>query len=178
MLRSAAARIVLPLLLLPAAGLAQETEPRVRPSQHGTVSQTVDSTTITIDYDRPVARGRELFGRLIPWGETWTPGANWATTIAFDRAVTVAGHAVAAGTYSIWTVPGADEWTFILSTRERVFHRSYPAGEDLLRFPVKPTEGAHMETLAYYFPVVAEDSTVLHLHWGTTIVPVAIRVSH
>jgi Protein of unknown function (DUF2911) len=167
---------VLSFLLAPAALAAQEREPRVKPSQHGTVSQTVDQTTITIAYDRPVARGRELFGGIVPWGHAWTPGANWATTIEFDRDVTVEGHAVPAGSYSIWTIPGADEWTFILSKRDRVFHTRYPKGQDLVRFTVRPIAGEHMETLAWYFPVVAADHAVLHLHWGTTVVAVAIGV--
>jgi hypothetical protein len=58
-----------------------------------------------------------------------------------------------------------------------VFHNRYPEGQDLVRFPVHPLEGAHMEALAFYFPIVAADHTVLHLHWGTTVVPVTIRVS-
>src|SRR6185503_1175174 len=52
-----------------------------RPSQLGSVTQQINQTKVTIDYSRPVARGRALFGELVPWGKIWTPGANDATTI-------------------------------------------------------------------------------------------------
>ena len=63
----------------------------VKPSQSGSVSQTVANTEITVTYDRPVARGRELFGGIVPYGEIWNPGANDATAIALSRAITING---------------------------------------------------------------------------------------
>jgi hypothetical protein len=150
-------------------------ESRVKPSQTGTVSQEVGNTKISITYDRPVARGRELFGSLVKWGDTWTPGANWATTIDFSKDVTVQGQPLSEGTYSIWSIPQENEWTLIFSKQKRAFHTRYPAGEDALRVQLKPTTGEHMETLSYYFPVVGPDSTILRIHWGTTVVPVTIR---
>lgn len=150
---------------------------RPKPSQTGTVSQEVGSAKISITYDRPVARGRELFGALVKWGELWTPGANWATTIELSEAVTVEGQTLPKGKYSIWSIPGETQWTLIFSKKERVFHTRYPEGEDALRVNVQATTGSHMETLAWYFPVVGPDSTVLQLHWGTTIVPLTIKLA-
>jgi len=151
---------------------------RVPASQHGSVTQRVGNTDIAVTYNRPVARGRRLFGDLVRWGHIWHPGADSATTIAFSRAVTIAGHDVPAGRYTLWTIPEEPPkpWTLILSRGVDVWHTQYP-GEalDLLRISVAPEQGAHMEVLAFYFPIVAPDSTVLRLHWGTTIVPITIR---
>lgn len=97
--------------------------------------------------------------------------------MGFSRDVRIEGQPLARGEYSLWLVPHeAGPWSVIFSKAARVFHQPYP-GEalDALRVDVTPEVGAHMETLAYYFPVVARDSTVLRLHWGTTVVPIRIR---
>ena len=78
----------------------------VKPSQHGSVMQQIADATITIEYDRPVTRGRELFGALVPYDRVWCPGANECTTIALSRDVKLNGQAVAAGTYTLWAKPG------------------------------------------------------------------------
>ena len=84
---------------------------QVQASQSGSVSQTIANTELTITYDRPVARGRALFGGIVPYGEIWNPGANDATAITLSRAVTINGHRLDAGKYSIWAIPGEREWT-------------------------------------------------------------------
>src|SRR5438046_9965045 len=67
-------------------------------------------------------------------------------------------------------------WTVILSRGVDVWHTQYPGESlDALRISVVPEQGDHMEVLAFYFPIVTSDSTVLRLHWGTTIVPITIR---
>ena len=148
-------------------------------SQHGSVAQRVSHTNIAIEYNRPVARGRALFGTLVKWDTIWHPGADSATWISFDKDVTFEGKALARGEYSIWLIPRENTpWTLILSSASRVFHSPYPGAQhDVLRVDVAPEKGAHMEALAYYFPVVARDSVVLRMHWGETILPMRIRVS-
>jgi hypothetical protein len=145
-------------------------------SQHGSVSQHVGATVITIEYNRPVARGRDLFGALVPWGRVWTPGADYATTIELSTAVQVEGQALHAGTFSLWTEPQQDRWTVIFNRVQPVFHTRYPAGQDVLRVTTTPREGMHMETLAFYFPKVDGKHAELVLHWGKTIVPLQIEV--
>jgi hypothetical protein len=154
---------------------------QTRASQHATVTQRVGETTISVEYDRPVARGRTLFGDggVIHWGDKWTPGANWATTIEVDADVRIDGQPLPKGKYSIWLVPAAAPapWTMIFSKSARRFHTRPPGSEDdQLRVAVKPEQGMHMETLAWYFPLVAPDATTLRLHWGTTFVPIEIGV--
>jgi hypothetical protein len=153
----------------------QETPP-VRLSQHGSVSQHVGGTTITIEYNRPVARGRDLFGALVPWGRVWCPGADTCTSIEISTEVKVAGQPLAAGSYSLWAEPQREQWTIIFNKSTPVFHTRYPAGQDALRVQATPKSGPHMETLAFYFPVVDGKHAELDLHWGTTIVPLAIDV--
>lgn len=161
----------------PAAG-AQEGIPF---SQHGTVSQRVAYTDIAISYNRPVARGRALFGGVVRWGRIWNPGADSATTIWFSRDVTLEGQQLSAGSYTMWIIPqpAPEPWTVVFSRAVHVLHTPYPGEQqDALRVTVAPEPGEHMEVLAFYFPVVAPDSAVLRMHWGTTIVPLRIRVDN
>ncbi len=149
-------------------------------SQHGSVTQRVGITDIGISYNRPVARGRELFGSggIVHWGRVWHPGADSATTISFSRDVSIAGQPLTAGRYTLWTIPAEppQPWTVIFSRALGVWHTPYPGeSSDVLRVTVASEQGAHMEALAYYFPVVTPDSALLRLHWGTTIVPLWIR---
>jgi uncharacterized Zn-binding protein involved in type VI secretion len=147
-----------------------------RPSQHGSVSQQVANTTITIEYNRPVARGRTLFGSLVPYGRVWCPGADSCTTIQVSTDVKINGQALARGTYSLWAEPQPDRWTVIFNSAQPVFHTRYPADQDVLRVQVAPRQGSQMETLAFYFPVVDANHAELVLHWGTVVVPLSIDV--
>jgi hypothetical protein len=151
--------------------------PRPRPSQHGTVSQEVALTTITVGYDRPVARGRTLYGGIIDWDAVATPGANRATWVEFSTPVTFAGVAVPAGRYGLWHIPHATEpWDLILVREWDTHHSFFPVESEVARVRVRPEQGEPMETLAFYFPVVADYETVLRLHWGTTVLPLRIEV--
>ena len=151
-----------------------------RASEHGAVSQKVDGTTISVEYDRPVARGRDpLFGKVVRWGHTWTPGANNSTTLEVDKDVRINGGALPKGKYSVWMIPReAEAWTVIFHRNAKLFHTQRPSERDeQLRFDVPPEQGAHMETLAWYFPVVGPERTTLRMHWGTTVIPMTIDVS-
>jgi len=149
----------------------------VQASQSGSVSQTISTTQVTITYDRPVARGRELFGGIVAYGEVWNPGANDATKVSVNRPVTVNGMSLPAGDYSIWAIPDPDEWTVIFNRAADVYHEPYPGEEhEELRLTVAPQTGQHMETLTFYFPAVEKKDAELRLHWGETIVPLQITV--
>jgi hypothetical protein len=147
-----------------------------KPSQHGSVSQRIADTTITIEYNRPVARGRELFGKLVPFGRIWCPCADDATTIELSTGIRIEGQELPAGKYSVWTEPQPDTWTVIFNKNANVWHTRYPQGHDALRLQVPPRSGSHMETLAFYFPVVNGRKAELVLHWGTVVVPMGIEV--
>jgi hypothetical protein len=148
-------------------------------SQHGTVSQRVGATDILVEYNRPTARGRTLFGPggVIRPGRIWHPGADSATRISLSRDVELEGHPLRAGRYTLWILTAESGlWTLIVSRAADVNHAPYPGEEhEALRVTVVTETGNHMDALAYYFPVVTPDSAVLRLHWGATIVPIRIR---
>ena len=148
-------------------------------SQHGSVSQHIQGTEVTISYNRPVARGRALFGGLVAWNRIWHPGADSATTISFSKDVTIDGQPLKAGRYSLWTIPEESKpWTVIFNRGVGGWHTNYPGeAQDALRLTVTAETGPHIETLTYYFPLVDADSAVLRLQWGTTIVPLKIKAN-
>ena len=149
-------------------------------SQRSTLTQSVAHTDITVTYGRPIARGRELFGQLVPWDSIWHPGADSATRISFTHDVLLEGRPVKAGQYSVWLVPREHAaWTFILNRQARAFHKPYPgADKDVLRVDVMPESVSHMESMAIYFPVVRRDSAVMRIHWGTTSVPLRLTAPY
>jgi hypothetical protein len=149
-------------------------------SQRGSVTQNVALTTISIEYGRPVARGRELFGQLVPWDSIWHPGADSATRITFDHDVLIEGKPLPAGEYSLWLIPRERAaWTVILSRAAHTFHKPYPGAEfEALRVDVTPQAASHMESFAIYFPVVLRDEATLRLHWGMTVVPIRLKAPY
>ena len=167
------AALALGALATPVA--AQRGAPRITASQLGEVSQEIAGTRIQIRYRRPVARGRELFGALVPYGRVWTPSADSAARITLSDAVEVNGQELAAGSYGVWAIPGASEWTVIFNRVAEVFHLRYPPDQDVLRVTSTPTQGEHTETLTFAFPVADADSTLLQIRWGTTVVPLTLR---
>lgn len=77
----------------------------------------LDDATITVDYSRPSKKGRVIFGELVPFGQVWRTGANEATTFETDKALTVGGIPLAAGKYTLWTIPEATSWTVIFNNK-------------------------------------------------------------
>jgi hypothetical protein len=167
-------RLFLGLLLATPCTLSAQS----KPSEKAIVTQVVNGTTITIEYDRPVARGRDsLFGKVVHWGETWTPGANWATTLEVDKDVRLDGHFVPKGKYSVWMVTAENDlWTFFLNKNPRIWHTRRPRGtdDDVVRFKVQPEQLFEMEALMWYFPRIEKAAAVLRMHWGTTAVSMRI----
>jgi hypothetical protein len=147
----------------------------IRPSQAAAVMQWVANTKIDISYHRPVARGRELFGKLVPFDKVWSPSADSAAVFTISTPITVNGSPLAAGTYTIWTIPGASAWTVMFSSVHPVHHMFYPEGKDALRVKAVPRTGDHLESLTIYFPMVDADSAEMVIHWGKTVVPLSIR---
>lgn len=160
-------------LTAPATLLAQ-----VRASEPASVSQTIDGTTITLDYSRPRARGRDsLFGKVVKWDEVWTPGANWATTLTVNKDLRVNGQALAKGKYSVWMVVRPGPWTVVFDPRHRRFHTNHPdSTADQLRFDVTPEQAGFQEVLTWSFPDVRISGATLAMQWGAVRVPLTIEV--
>jgi hypothetical protein len=155
--------------------IAQTPSDDWRRSQPARVTQRMGPTEMTVVYNRPVARGRALFGGLVPYDSLWNPGADEATRIEVDQDILVEGQRLPAGRYSIWAVPRPGEWTLVFSRAWEVQHRPFPAGQNALTLQIPARSASHMESLAFYFPVADTDSATLVLHWGETLVPISIR---
>jgi hypothetical protein len=150
--------------------------PLPAPSPSASVTQTVGVTDITVAYSSPGVKGRAIFGGLVPWGELWRTGANAATRITFSRDVTVAGSAVKAGTYSVFTIPNEASWTVILNSNPDAGTATYDKKLDILRFEAKPSAVPQRERMTFVFSETADDSVRLDLEWDKTRVSLPITV--
>ena len=170
---AAVAAAILILAVTPLTARAQ-----IRGSESAVVAQTIDGTTVTLEYSRPSARGRDLFGGVMPWGVVWTPGANWATTLEVNRPVRLNGEEVPTGKYSVWMIPRAEApWTLSLHPNAKLFHFQKPdSTADQIHIPVEPQAGSHREMLTWSFPAVSGDGAILAFAWGETEVPVQVVV--
>ena len=149
-----------------------------RQSQHALVTQRIGVTDITINYHRPLANGRAIWGKLVPYGQVWRAGANENTTITFSDPVTIEGQALDKGTYGLHMIPGENEWTVIFSKNATSWGSfSYKQEEDALRVTVKPQPADPHDALAYDFDEVKPDSTVVTMRWEKVAVPFKVAVN-
>ena len=137
-------------------------------------------TNIAISYGRPVARGRALFGTLVPWDSIWHPGADSATRMTISHDILIEGKQLRAGEYSLWLIPRENApWTVIFSRAAHVFHKPYPGERfEVLRVDVTPEQASAVESFTIYFPMVLRDEAIMRLHWGTTAVPIHITAPY
>jgi len=148
-----------------------------RPSPNAFAGLQIGSTRVMIAYGSPGVRGRTIFGGLVPYGAVWRTGANEATTITFTGDVLVEGTAVAAGTYSLFTIPGERMWTIILNAENNQWGAyNYDEGKDVLRFTAPVREASFVERLRFGFEAVEPQAFAASvvLTWDT--VAVAFRV--
>src|SRR3984893_8266116 len=151
-----------------------------RASQHALVSQRIGITDITVNYHRPLANGRQIWGKLVPYGQVWRAGANENTTITFSDPVTIEGQPLDNGTYGLHMIPGENQWTVIFSKNSKDWGSfTYEQKEDALRVNVKPQTTELHDALAYDFDEVKPDSTVVTMRWEKVAVPfkVAVKVN-
>jgi hypothetical protein len=136
------------------------------------ISQEVGLTQVKLSYSRPSAKGRKVFGGLVPYNEVWRTGANASTKLTFAEDVKIAGNALKAGTYALYTIPGETEWTVIIHTNTK--HRSiagdvYKPAEDAFRFKVKPVRtSGYVETFTIGFSDITTSSTNIYVAWENT----------
>ncbi len=178
--RTAAAIAVLSLAALAGGRAAFAQSPPLtlpQPSQAASVSQTVGLTEIAITYHRPRVQDREIWGKLVPYGEVWRAGANENTTIEFSTPVEVEGHALPAGRYGFHTLPSAGSWQLIFSSVDANWGSfAYDAKEDVLRVEVKPEAAPHEEALAYTFDDATARETTVALRWEKLRIPFKVAV--
>ncbi|MEP6766427.1 MAG: DUF2911 domain-containing protein [Gemmatimonadaceae bacterium] len=153
---------------------------QIRASEIGTMSQIVDGTKITMEYSRPRARGRDtLFGKSDrTWGTTWTPGANYATTLQVSRDVKLDGHLIPKRKYSVWFVlKNATEWTMVLDTNSHLFHEERPdSSAQQVRFPVRVASAPFTEVLTWSMPELRISGGDLVFQWERARVAMSVEV--
>jgi hypothetical protein len=149
----------------------------VRASERGSVSQTIDGTVVEVSYGRPALRGRTAFGGVVHWGEVWTPGANFSTTLRVSRPVRLGQQSVPAGIYSVWVVPTPEAWTMHLHRNAKLYHLERPkVAEMAFSTPMTVGEASAVERLTFSFPDVRRDGATLRLQWGSTTAAVELTV--
>jgi DUF2911 family protein len=147
-----------------------------QPSPLASVKERVGVTDVSVDYSRPSARERKIFGGLVPYGEVWRTGANAATKITFGTDVKLGGAAVPAGSYALFTIPGEAEWTVILSkVVDEWGSYAYNQKDDQARVKVKPVAMAEpLETMTISVQDMRAGKANLVIAWEKTKVPVEI----
>jgi hypothetical protein len=147
-------------------------------SQHARVMQRIGLTDITIDYHRPLVRGRKIFGGVQAYGDVWRAGANFNTTIELTDPVTIEGQPLAKGIYGLHFIPGQASWIVIFSKNATSWGSfSYKQSEDALRVTIKPQTIEHREVLTYDFDDPTPNSTILTMRWDTVAAPFRIEVN-
>ena len=151
-----------------------------QPSSGQTVIQDFGLGKVTLEYSRPVAKGREIFGGLVPYNEIWRTGANSATTITFTDEVTFGGQKVVAGTYALFTIPGKDEWTVVLNSAAKQWGAyNHKDADDVVRVKVKSAKTpAKVETFTIQFTNVTSGTMDLNIAWDNTHVNVPLTVDY
>jgi len=149
-----------------------------RQSQHAQITQRIGITDITINYHRPLANGRQIWGKVVPYGQVWRAGANENTKITFSDPVTIEGQPLDKGTYGLHMIPGENQWTVIFSKTSAAWGSfSYKQDEDALRVTVKPQTAELHDALAYDFDDLKPDSAVITLRWDKVAVPFKVAVN-
>lgn len=172
-LLSIAAFLMLPLLVS-----AQVSTPQ--PSPMANFEQKVGLGTVTFEYSRPSAKGRTVFGDLVPYGAYWRTGANAATVIGFTEDAKVGGKDVKAGRYSLFTIPNATTWEVILHSNTSYWGTGgseYDKAGEVARFEVTPSKsGSFVETFRIDVNDITNKSANIVIEWADTKISFPIEV--
>jgi hypothetical protein len=156
------------------ACIAQDKKPLSPPGEASVKFD--DGKTVTIQYSRPSMRGRKIFGELVPYGQVWRTGANAATSLKTDAELTIGGADVPAGSYTLYTLPGANSWKLIINKQTGQWGTEYSEGQDLARVGMKVTQApSGMETFTISLDKTGPTSATLKLDWENTIASVEVK---
>jgi hypothetical protein len=146
------------------------------PSAPQYIKQDFGLSSIELSYSRPDIRGRKIFGDLVPYGKVWRTGANQATTLTFGDPVTIGDTKIPAGKYGLLSIPGADEWTLIITHQTDVTNpAAYKQDQDVVRVTVKPFQLPFpLETFTILFADVTANTCNLQLIWENSVVTLPI----
>ena len=154
-------------------GTSENGKPLASPA--ATAQVQLAGQTVTVKYNSPRMRGRKIMGELVPYGQEWRTGANPATTLITPIDLMIGTLKVPAGTYTLFTLPSAGVWQFIVSTKTGEWGIPYPKGSDLGRTPMmKEKLSTPMEDMTIAFEKTMGNKTQLHIKWDTTDVYVPV----
>jgi hypothetical protein len=133
---------------------------------------------VTIAYYAPSMHGRKVMGGLVPFGEVWCTGANWATKITTEANLEMGGLKLPAGSYSIWTIPDQKEWTLIINKQTEQFHLNYDQTRDFDRTKMNlKTLTTPVETFKIELRSDGGNKGTLALLWETTEASIPFTVA-
>ncbi len=136
------------------------------------LSDSFNGTAITINYNAPSVRDRDIWGGLVPFNEVWRTGANSATTITLDKTTQFEGQRLAPGTYALFTIPTETSWTIIFNSESDQWGAyKYNKEKDVLRVTVTPVQAAEKTEQMTF---VKADETSIHLLWDNLAVPIKV----
>ncbi len=155
-------------------GTAQVKMPAPSPTQK--IKQEFGIGNIELTYSRPAAKGRKIFGDLVPFNKLWRTGANAATKIVFSEPVEIGGKKLDSGTYVLYSIPGMDSWEIILNKGIGNWGiDGYKESEDVIRFNVEPYKTKKkVESFTIEFTDVLSASCSLEIKWERTFVSIPI----
>jgi len=164
--------VVLVMIALASVACAQQ-----KASPPGEASVTfADGKTVTIQYSRPSMRGREIFGELVPYDEVWRTGANAATSLETGVDLNIGGASVPAGSYTLYSLPGANAWKLIINKQTGQWGTQYDQGQDLARVDMKVAQSSTpLEQFTISFDKSGGNSATLKLAWANTIASVEVK---
>jgi DUF2911 family protein len=143
------------------------------------VAATIAGKKITIEYYAPSMHGRKIMGALVPYGEVWCTGANWATKITTEANLQMGTLKLPAGSYSIWTLPNAKEWTMIINKQTGQFHKDYDSSTDFGRTMMNLKKlSAPVETFKIDLRSDGGNQGTLALDWETTEASIPFTVTN
>ncbi len=147
-------------------------------SPPASTAATIGGKKISVEYYAPSMHGRKIMGGLVPYGEVWCTGANWATKITTEGNLQIGDLKLPAGSYSIWTLPNAKEWTLIINRQTGQFHRDYNASQDFGRTRMMlKTLSEPVETFKIDLRSNGGNQGTLALDWETTEAYIPFTVS-
>jgi hypothetical protein len=142
------------------------------------VAATIAGKKITIEYYAPSMHGRKIMGNLVRFGEVWCTGANWATKLTTEANLQIGGLKLPAGSYSIWTLPAANQWTLIINKQTGQFHKDYNSSTDFGRTKMNlKTLPSPVETFKIDLRSDGGNQGTLALDWETTEASIPFTVS-
>lgn len=139
----------------------------------------IGAANIKISYHSPAARGRIVWGGLVPFDKVWVTGAHMATSIEVDQDMLIGSTSIPSGKYAMFTIPGKEEWTIIINKNwQQHLTDEYDAKDDIVRMHIKPeTEGIHQERLRYVIETESDTEGEIVIYWEKVEISLPIHIT-